>query len=59
MTAKILTALKQQIKSYRLIPSKGGCFELVVNGELIYSKLATNKFPDEGAMLAEVTKRAG
>ena len=29
-----------------LIPSDGGRFELSVNGELVYSKLATKKFPD-------------
>ena len=58
MTAKLLTEFKQQIKGYRLIPSRGGCFEFVVNGELIYSKLATKEFPDEAAILAEVQKRA-
>ena len=31
----------------KLIPAGGGCFELTVNGELVYSKLATGKFPDE------------
>jgi len=31
----------------KLIPSSGGCFELSVNGELLYSKLKTGKFPDE------------
>ncbi len=25
----------------------GGCFELSVNGELLYSKLQTGTFPDE------------
>jgi selenoprotein W-related protein len=40
-----------------LEPSKGGCFELTVDGKLIYSKLATGEFPDEDAMVAEVGKR--
>jgi selenoprotein W-related protein len=31
----------------KLIPSKGGCFELTVDGKLLYSKLETGKFPDE------------
>jgi selenoprotein W-related protein len=31
----------------KLIPSSGGCFELTANGELVYSKLQTGKFPDE------------
>jgi selenoprotein W-related protein len=30
-----------------LIPASGGAFELKVNGDLIYSKLDTGKFPDE------------
>ena len=38
----------------KLIPSGGGCFELKVNGELIYSKLETGSFPDEEAMVARV-----
>jgi len=31
----------------KLIPSSGGCFELSVNGDLIYSKMKTGKFPEE------------
>jgi selenoprotein W-related protein len=31
----------------KLIPSGGGCFELTVDGKLIYSKLESGKFPDE------------
>jgi selenoprotein W-related protein len=37
-----------------LIPSKGGCFELKVNGKLIYSKLQTDEFPDEEKMVEKV-----
>ena len=40
-----------------LIPGGGGCFELSVNGELLYSKLKTGQFPDEGAMLEAVGKK--
>ncbi|MBX7102975.1 MAG: Rdx family protein [Gemmataceae bacterium] len=57
MTAKLLTTLKQKITSMRLIPSAGGCFEVTANGELIYSKLATHKFPDEDVILAEIRRR--
>jgi selenoprotein W-related protein len=42
-----LTTYKQQIKDVKLVPSGGGCFELSVNGDLIYSKLESGKFPDE------------
>lgn len=41
----------------KLIPSGGGCFELTVDGELLYSKLKTGKFPDEKAMLDAVGAR--
>lgn len=58
MTDKLLTTFKQKIKEFRLVPSRGGCFELVVNGELIYSKLQTDEFPDEHVMVQEVQKRA-
>jgi selenoprotein W-related protein len=42
-----LSTYKQKIKDLKLIPASGGCFELTVNGDLIYSKLKTGKFPDE------------
>jgi selenoprotein W-related protein len=41
----------------KLIPSGGGCFELSVNGELVYSKLKTGEFPDEQAMVKTVGAR--
>jgi selenoprotein W-related protein len=43
----LLTTFKQQIQELKLIPSKGGCFELTVNGELLYSKLKSGQFPEE------------
>ena len=42
-----------------MIPSKGGCFELLVNGKLLYSKLDTGTFPDEETLIAEVGKALG
>jgi selenoprotein W-related protein len=47
LTSKLLATHKQQIRELKLIPSGGGCFELSINGDLIYSKLKTGKFPDE------------
>ena len=47
MTGKLLATYKQQIRELKLIPMGGGCFELSINGDLIYSKLKTGKFPDE------------
>jgi selenoprotein W-related protein len=47
LTTKLLTTFKQQIKEMKLIPSGGGCFEITINGDLVYSKLKAGKFPDE------------
>ena len=58
MTSRLLEALKQKIKSLTLMPSGGGCFELTVNGELLYSKLQTGQFPDEGWVLDTIRTRA-
>jgi selenoprotein W-related protein len=57
LTAKLLVALKQRVQALRLIPSRGGCFELAVDGELLYSKLKTGTFPDEDAMVQAVADR--
>lgn len=40
-----------------MIPGGGGCFELSLNGDLIYSKLKTGKFPDEKWVLEAVGAR--
>lgn len=57
MTSKLLATYKQKIRELKLIPSGGGCFELSVNGDLIYSKLKTDKFPDEQWAVEAVGKR--
>ena len=59
MASKILTRYKQQLKGLELEPSSGGCFELSIDGELVYSKLATGGFPDDQAMVDLVGKRLG
>ncbi|MBM3980613.1 MAG: SelT/SelW/SelH family protein [Planctomycetes bacterium] len=39
------------------MPAGGGCFEVAVNGEVVYSKLKTGAFPDEQAVLETVRAR--
>ena len=48
---------KQNIQDLKLIPAGGGCFELSIDGDLIYSKLEAGKFPDETAMIDAVGSR--
>jgi selenoprotein W-related protein len=57
LATKLLTTYKQKITGLTLIPSSGGCFELTVNGKLLYSKLATGSFPDEAQMVQLVGKQ--
>ena len=52
-----MTTLKQRVKELKLIPGKGGCFELKADGELVYSKLKTGEFPDEQTILQELENR--
>ena len=56
MTSKLLATFKQNIQSLKLIPSSGGCFEVTVDGDLIYSKLKTGQFPDEKWVVDAVGK---
>jgi selenoprotein W-related protein len=57
LAATLLERFKRRISELTLEPSTGGCFELTVAGELIYSKLQTGRFPDAAAIAAEVGKR--
>ena len=52
-----MSLYKQQLQGLELVPSSGGCFELTVDGELVYSKLAVGEFPDEQAMVDLVGKK--
>jgi selenoprotein W-related protein len=57
LTSQLLSAYKQRISELKLIPASGGAFELKINGELIYSKLQTGKFPEESWVLEAVGSR--
>ncbi|MDE2506752.1 MAG: Rdx family protein [Planctomycetota bacterium] len=59
MAAKLLPRCKFAIKSFLMIPSQGGCFELKAGDKLLYSKLATGKFPDETALVDQLAKELG
>ena len=53
-----MMAHKQKISGLELEPSDGGCFELSVDGNKIYSKLDSGEFPDEDQMVEEIGKLA-
>lgn len=57
MTGRLLYAFKQRIASIKLVPAGGGCFEIAFDGELVFSKLQTDEFPDEVAIEALLRAR--
>ena len=50
MTAEILgeRELEAFIGSWKLLPASGGVFEVVVNGELVFSKKALGRHAEPG-----------
>lgn len=59
MTDEILNerGIEAFIRSWRLIPSSGGRFEVVVNGELVFSKLALGRHAEPGEIRAAILAR--
>jgi selenoprotein W-related protein len=49
--SKLLEEYESQVKALTLIPSDGGKFEVVVNGELLFSKLSSNRHTDPEEIL--------
>jgi len=45
------------VKTLTLEPAGGGCFEVTVDGEEIWSKLRRGKFPEPRDMLEQVQER--
>jgi selT/selW/selH-like putative selenoprotein len=41
-----LSEFGQRVKSLRLLPSGAGRFEVTVDGQLVYSKAVTGRFPE-------------
>ena len=47
----LLTYFEPQMESVTLVPSSGGRYEISVNGQLIFSKLQTGRFPESGEII--------
>ncbi len=54
---KALPKFKFDIEEWQLVPGDGGRFEVLVDGELVYSKLETGRFPDHDELLKTIRKR--
>jgi len=52
----LLRILEPEIETITLVPSEGGRFEVVVNDQLVYSKLQTGRHAEPGEVLGLVKK---
>ena len=57
LVAELLAVHEFEIDRLSLIPSKGGAFEVTVGGELLYSKLQTERHAKEGEVLELVKQK--
>jgi selenoprotein W-related protein len=46
LAEQILIEYKKDISEFALVPSDGGRFEVEVDGQLIFSKIAEGRYPD-------------
>jgi selenoprotein W-related protein len=53
----VLPRFKTRFSEYRLVPASGGKFEVLVNGECLYSKLETGRFPETDEILERLETR--
>jgi selenoprotein W-related protein len=54
---QLVRKYKQRIAELTLLPSDGGCFEIKIDDELVYSKLSTGSFPDNAAIESMVQQK--
>jgi selenoprotein W-related protein len=56
LAAELLKKYEPEIESITLVPSDGGRYEIVINNNLIYSKLETHRHAEPGEVLKLVDK---
>jgi len=52
-----MDAFGERFSALKLIPGDGGCFEVTLNGDLLYSKLQTGDFPANKPIIEELQRR--
>jgi len=46
MSQELLTTFEQDLKSVALVPGTGGIFEVRLNGDVLYARKKTGRFPE-------------
>jgi selenoprotein W-related protein len=57
LSEAIMDAFGERFSALKLIPGENGCFEVTLNGDLVYSKLQTGDFPENKQILDELKRR--
>lgn len=57
MAEQILGEFEHETESLKLIPSRGGVFEVVVDGDLIYSKKETGRHAEYEEVAVKIRNR--
>lgn len=57
MVDQLLEEFEHDIENFTLIPSRGGVFEVTVDGDLIYSKKATGEHADYEDVAPQIRSR--
>ncbi len=59
MVDKLLDEFEPNITSFGLLPSRGGVFEVVVDGDLVYSKKETGEHAEYEQVAGPIRDRLG
>lgn len=59
MVGKLLEEFEHDISTLGLIPSSGGVFEVVVDGDLVYSKKETGEHAEYEQVAGPIRARMG
>jgi selenoprotein W-related protein len=56
LTAEVMQdrSVEAYVRSWKLIPSRGGVFEVTVNGELVFSKKALGRHAEAGEIKTSI-----
>jgi len=57
LVGDLLTKFEEQLEAVRVIPSKGGVFEVTFDGELIFSKKALHRHAEPGEIARLVAEK--
>ena len=54
LSSELLEEFSGEIANWTLIPSGGGVFEITIDGELVFSKKALDRYPDAQEIRLEI-----